>query len=190
MMPLPDLRSLEVNIEGTVGESIADELGHALDLDETILVHVEVLESTLDINIAGELGVAHTGVSLDDLGENGLGVSEVAEHMTGLLAVKDDLTGVATDKGVHETVISLKSESGGHVSGVTITGRGAAEISGHLIVALNEGGIVLRIGLLVHLDKVVKDGKSLMVVDVLGSSKTEDSKNRNSSHVYSLKIIK
>jgi len=101
--------SLEANGEG-VSEQPSEELWHSLDLDESVMVHVEVVpglwEVLLKVSSLGVTGEFHVGS--DNLVRDSLGSIPIEEHMAGWVTVLVlHLEGVSLDEGVHESVVSL-----------------------------------------------------------------------------------
>jgi hypothetical protein len=102
--------SLEADFEGVSGQ-VSQELWHSLDLNESILVHIEMSPGFLEF-----LSQKYSGrfwcMGVADLGSSILGSSLIEEEETSWLSgFIFHLNGVGCDERLHESVISFLSES-------------------------------------------------------------------------------
>jgi len=81
------------------------------------VVNVEVVPHVFELSLASLHGIM-LGVGRDHLLGSSPGVVVVQEHVSGFLTVLGDFSCVGLNHRVHKSVVTLSSESVGHISGV------------------------------------------------------------------------
>ena len=101
---------MEIDVEGTVGVEVSQELRSSLGLDKTIVVDIEVVEGILNRHGISLLIVAHGLVGAQNLSGELLSIVEVKHHNTGKLTLNLDFSGIFLDDRLHRRS-SLSSEN-------------------------------------------------------------------------------
>ena len=130
------MRSLEIDVKSTIWVQVSQELRSSLSLDETITIHIEVVESILNRHSIDLPGVSHALMGAFDLGGEGLGVLQVKHHNTSEFSLDFDFSGVGLDYGLHKFIVSLLGKSVWHNSLIASMSIGLIHVSWNLTVVV------------------------------------------------------
>ena len=115
IMHVKQVSSLEINVEGTIWEQVSEELWSSFSFNKTVVIDIEMVECVghghTDLRF-----VTHTLVGAPDLSSEGGGILQVEHHNTGEGTLNFDFPSIFTNDGVHESIVTLLSESGWHSS--------------------------------------------------------------------------